>query len=230
MNLSGTNMIFIIVITLQSLYLVYRVIKNDEDNVESEYNIRKNFNRFDIEEDMYSLNYLISIITNEYVDTNILNGNKDKTGQKRINIPSTNKEHQENVDDITNLVMNLISDEHILYLEKYIDVSKLKYITRIYVKGLYFKLIQVVTEKRVNELDNHYNEIQKNNENDNNVVIPKDIQEILDYYGMSLSQAKEEVRNTQIDTKKVRSINGSDSDTSKYIEDIQILKGFFNNK
>lgn len=219
-----------------SIFLLKRIFfskrkENEEISMEGVPEFENiDFVKFNIEEDIDSLNFLVNLITGEFVDREIMNANDDKTGHKKIYIPDTNKKHQENIDKITNTVMNLLSDEHIMYLKKYISLSNLKYITRIYVKRTYKELIDATIQYRLQKVREEDRSLQESNKQFKvNSDYPNHIQEILNYYEITPSQAKSIVKNVDINEDKLKQ-HDPGSREREYYENMMKLKNYFYNQ
>jgi hypothetical protein len=207
--------------------LFFKKIMDKKDDADEERLEMKDvdFNNFNIEQDIYSLNYITTLMATEYVDNNIMNANENKSGHKRIEIPNTDDKHQNNVDDITTMVMNVISDEHIMYLKKYVNISRLKYLVRIYVKRVYNELINEAVQHRIKAIK----EAESGMESDNsNKEVPGYIKEILDEYGMDVQQARREALRTKVDENKIKTTK-PDSEERQYYNDIKRLNNYFKN-
>lgn len=220
--------LFMILIALINVFTtIYKFFKNkkDEEINDLEYNEEisiNNFKKFNIEEDISSLFYLITIIAKEYFEDKIMNYYEDKNGQESMRIPTSNKEHKQHIINISSVVLEVMSDEHLIYLTKYINLNKIKYIAKIYTKNIYESLLEEAIRIRSNaEYDKFEN--MKNNESD----LPDYIKNILNKYNISLDNAKKEVKNYNINEKKIKSLANNNPE-KQFGMDILTLRNYFN--
>ncbi|MFW6015413.1 MAG: hypothetical protein ACOCRK_03185 [bacterium] len=188
----------------------------------------KRFTKFNLTEDIEPIVYLVWLISNEYVESNILNYHEDKVGDNSIRIPPTNKEHQKNINKITELVLDTISDDHFVYLTKYIDIERIKFIVRIYVKQNYHDLLEDAMNIRVRSEEQRFQNIKQDNSNKEK-NLPNNIKQILNKYNIDLNSAKKEVMSYNINSNKLNSLSNNDPE-KEFGFDILQLQKFFNKK
>lgn len=188
----------------------------------------KKFNKFNLGEDIQSVVYLVWLISNEYIEKNILNYHEDKVGDNSIRVPPTEKEHQRNIDKITELVLDTLSDDHFIYLTKYIDIQRIKFIVRIFAKQNYNDLIEEAMDIRVRSEEQRFQNI-KNDNNKNSRNIPDNIKRILGKYNIDLNSAKREVLSYNINKDKLNSLSNSNPE-KEFGYDILQLQKFFSKK
>lgn len=184
----------------------------------------KDYKKFNLKEELYSLSYLTTIVSNEYFDKHILNHFPSRSGHERILIPEDH-ERQDHVDKIMVMVMEMVSVEHKVYLEKYISSDKLDLIVRSFAKYNYEISITQAMKIRDDEKESEKNALKRRNEHRSK--IPKHIENILDYYDIDEKQAKEFVKGVKTDEQTYSKLKNGDPE-KELVEHARALKGHFN--
>lgn len=212
----------VFVITVQFFFIMFKRNKGDDLDPITK---KLSFEDMDINKDMYIVNYIISFVTNEYVENNIKNNDTSMKGDKRTKIPISSTQHQKHVDKITSLVMEVCSDHFLDYLSKYFDRDSSEYIIKIYVKKIYKSLIDDLLTRRINNMKEKHNKIKSLNEKNNN-QLPQEIKNIINKHDVSIEEAKNEVSGFEINKEKYDKLKDNSPD-KELADDYRALKNFF---
>jgi hypothetical protein len=184
----------------------------------------RNYNKFNLEEDLEPLLFMVGIIANEYVEDNVLNYHEDKVDDNAIRIPPTEKEHQENIDNIAELILDMTSDDHLRHLTKYLDIERIKYFIRIFSKQTYTKLIEDALDIRKRSEEQRFQNMKQDKNKDKS--IPKNVRDILDEYEIDVDSAKAEVLSYNIDKNKLKKMSETNPE-KKFGRDILELQNYY---
>lgn len=228
----------LIVVIIAALLAVSSIVKNTfdflkdlnkEKSDEEKYFDRSSFKqrdykKFNLEEDLEPLLFMVGILANEYVEDNVLNYHEDKVDDNAIRIPPTEKEHQENIDNITELILDMVSDDHLRHLTKYLDIERIKYFIRIFSKQTYTQLIEDALDIRKRSEEQRFQNMKNDNNEDKS--IPQNVRKILKEYEIDLDSAKAEVLSYNIDKNKLKRMSETNPE-KKFGKDILELQNYF---